>query len=165
MYTESESETRSSLGDVGASAPQTDVGPSAPLAHAGPSAHADDEEQAEADHFLSLVESFLLGMSSFGDVLGIQPDDVGSMAEVGDQFLVSGQVEQARQVYEGCLVLDPVEPAHLARLATCADLQGRVEERDQCAAALKELLEEDEAEDYGDLLEALSTDVATTGLP
>lgn len=132
--------------------------------HSRPGASTPSPEGEEAEAFLSLVESFLLGTSSLGDVLGIGAEEVESMAEVGDQFLAGGQVEQAQEVYEGCVVLNPVDPALVARLATCADLLGQVEERDQCTHVLTEILEDDEKDAYEALLGELARDaVEVTG--
>jgi len=115
----------------------------------------------EAMEFLSLIESFLLGTHSLGDVLGITEQEVDTMAEFGDRLLAADQAEQARAVYEGCLTLNPVDPTLHARLATCADVLGQADQRDLYAEALMELVEQDERDEYQGFLAELSRDSCT----
>ena len=96
------------------------------------------ESSEEGEAFLDLVEAFLLGERTLGDAMGISREDVETMAALGDQLLESGHVEQAREVYEGCAVLHPADSVLLARLATCADLEGRAADRDAYLEALEQ---------------------------
>ena len=118
--------------------PGTPASPAPEASCAGTPASASPEPLEEGEAFLNLVEGFLLGKRTLGEAMGISAEDVEAMAALGDQFLEMGHVDRALEVYEGCAVIQPAGPTLLARLATCADLQGRTDDRDVYLEALEQ---------------------------
>lgn len=53
------------------------------------------------------LELFARGAITLAELEGITPDQQKQMADIGRRFYVVGQIEEARQIFRGLMVLDP----------------------------------------------------------
>ncbi len=77
-----------------------------------------------AETFFDGLERFLFSDGGLREAYGLSAEDVDDIAALGDRQLGANRLADAVSLYEGCLILDPSNPATLCRLATARSLQG-----------------------------------------
>jgi tetratricopeptide (TPR) repeat protein len=91
-----------------------------------------DEPRQWAESFFDGLERFLFADGGLRGAYGLSAEEVDDIATLGDQQLGANRLADAVTLYEGCLILDPSNPATLCRLATVRSLQGDAEGAAEC---------------------------------
>lgn len=97
-----------------------------------------DDPVGDATALLLELEEMIRGERSMAEVLNLEKEDVRELAEVGDALLETGRLSDARNVYEGCLVLNPVDCSLYERLGLCCTAQGDHDLARTCFIAAQE---------------------------
>jgi tetratricopeptide (TPR) repeat protein len=75
-----------------------------------------------------MVEAFLTGHITLGDLEGITKQEQYEMAKIGHSYLTTGRLDKAKTVFTGLLALDPFDAYFHTVLGSIAQQEGRLPE-------------------------------------
>lgn len=78
-----------------------------------------------------LMEAFLQGRITLGDLEGITKQEQYQMAEIGHNYLSQGKLPEAKIVFEGLLALDPFDAYFNMALASISQQENRPEDAEK----------------------------------
>jgi tetratricopeptide (TPR) repeat protein len=94
-------------------------------------------------NLLDDIDRIVMGELPFGAIFGLDADDIHAFADLADEQLAAGRVNDALTLYEGCVQLDPLDVTLLCGYATCLQHAGDSERSRQITEIILELEPED----------------------